>query len=136
MLSGETFHMLLILTKKESLWSEVLAFLFLRKRPEAPWHEHQTWSVGHLEYWMAAKFFCGKWRRYNYIFRTTKEREHHEETAAWSKYFQGIFESCDETKVNFCPVRAKLPTKVRSEAENKSILCFKLEWVIEFSLSL
>ena len=41
--------------------------------------------------------------------------------------FKEFFESCDEAKVNFCPVRAKLPTKVRSEAENKSILCFKLE---------
>ena len=41
--------------------------------------------------------------------------------------FKEFFESCDETKVNFFPVRAKLPKEGRSEAENKSILCFKLE---------
>ena len=50
--------------------------------------------------------------------------------------FKEFFESCDETKVKFCSVRAELPSWVRSEAENKSILCFKLESVIEFSLSL
>ena len=45
--------------------------------------------------------------RWNYIFQTTKEREHKQENAVWSKDFQGILESCDEKKVDVCSVRAE-----------------------------
>ena len=67
------------------------------------------------------------------------EQQKNENTKKKQQYdlniFKEFFKSCDDTKVNFCSVRAELPSYVRSEAENKSILCFKLESVIEFSLS-
>ena len=76
---------------------------------------------------MAAKFFVANKEDITTFSKQQKNENTMKKPQHDLNIFKEFFESCDETKVNFCPVRAKLPTKVRSEAENKSILCFKLE---------